>query len=287
MIHLSNKHSFEYMAASGALAYDGRGWPWEWPLRWLGLLDPSLLTVVTKTLTYLPKKGNLRWSHPWSCAKLLKNGVVNAVGLSNPGLDWWLQKVAPKISLRPYSIICSITEDDPQKLGEMVEKLQDFAIKGIELNASCPNTTQELHHNSEAVIEAAHKMKEKTSHPLLLKLSFNQDYLSIAKQVEGKVEALSINSVPWRYVFPDQASPLALLGGGGVSGKLAQPFTWKMLKDLSSQLKTPVIGPSVWDFEDIYKLRELGAQALSFGSIFMRYPWRATRYIKKDQKAFL
>ena len=61
MIRLSNGREFEYMAASGALAYDGRGWWWEWPLRWCGLLDPSLFTIVTKTLTRHPRRGNLRW----------------------------------------------------------------------------------------------------------------------------------------------------------------------------------------------------------------------------------
>ncbi len=273
------------MAASGALAYDGRAWPWEWPLRWMGLIEPSLFTIVTKTLTYLPRKGNLRWSHPWSCVKLLKNGAVNAVGLTNPGFDWWMRSIAPKIPKRNYSIICSITEDDPQKLSEMVEKLNTVSVKGIELNASCPNTDQELHHNVEAVLHSVRLMREQSRHPIILKLSVNQDYLSIAQEAEPFVEALSINSVPWRIAFPQEQSPLAPLGGGAVSGKAAQAYSWKMLKELASQVKTPVIGPSVWDFEDIQKIRDLGAKAISFGSIFMRYPWRPTQYVKRDIKS--
>src|SRR5262245_48766437 len=113
MIQLSNQHQFEYMAASGALSYDGRGWPWEWPLRWVGLINPKLFTIVTKTLTVQPRKGNLRWSHPWSCIGLLKNGAVNAIGLTNPGLNWWIKNVAPKIKQHGYSLVCSITDDDP------------------------------------------------------------------------------------------------------------------------------------------------------------------------------
>lgn len=283
MITLSNQHSFEYMAASGALAYDGRGWPWEWPFRWMGLLDPALFTVVTKTLTYHPKKGNLRWTHPWSCVKLLKEGAVNAIGLTNPGLDFWLEQIAPKIPAE-YKIICSITEDDPQKLLEMLRKLEKVPILGIELNASCPNTEQELHHNVEAVLNSVKLMKSNSRHPILLKLSVNQDYLSIAKQTEGFAEALSINSVPWRIAFPDQKSPLEKLGGGGVSGRAAQHYTWKMVKALSDACKTPVIGPSVWDYEDMAKLRALGAKAISFGSIFMKYPWRPTQYVKRDKR---
>jgi len=270
------------MVASGALAYDGRGWPWEWPVRWMGGIDPTLFTIVTKTLTYAPRPGNLRWTHPWTCVKLLKNGVVNAVGLTNPGYHWWLQRVAPHIGKRNYSLIVSITEDDPQKLLEMVTAFNGLPIKGIELNASCPNTHQELHQNVDKVVTAVKIMRENTSHPLLLKLSVNQDYVSIAQQSEGIVEAFSINSVPWNYAFPGVASPLSSLGGGGVSGKVAQTYTWKMLKQLSEGVKTPVIGPSIWEYSDIQKVRDLGAKAISFGSIFMRYPWRPTAFVKQD-----
>ncbi len=272
------------MAASGALAYDGRGWPWEWPLRWMGLLDPHLFTIVTKTLTRKPKVGNLKWSHPWTCVGMLNKGVVNAIGLTNPGFDWWMKTVAPSIPQKGFHLICSITEDDPEILSQMARALNSTAIKGIELNASCPNTEQEIHHNVESVLCAVKKIKENSSHPLLLKLSVSQDYLTIARKTEGLVEALSINSVPWKLAFPEQVSPLSHLGGGGVSGKIAQPWTWKMVRELSQATKTPVIGPGVWEFEDIEKLRNLGAKAVSFGSIFMRYPWRPTVFVKREQK---
>ena len=71
MLTLSNGHSFTFMAASGALAFDGEGWPWEQPLRCLGLLDPSLFTIVTKTLTRHPRKGNLRWYNPFRVVRPL------------------------------------------------------------------------------------------------------------------------------------------------------------------------------------------------------------------------
>ncbi|MFO1518886.1 MAG: hypothetical protein U1F57_04375 [bacterium] len=285
MITLLNGHSFEYMVASGALAYDGRGWPWEWPLRWAGSIDPKLFTIVTKTLTKNPKPGNLRWSHPWSCVGLLPGGVVNAIGLTNPGLEWWLHSVAPKIAGRGYAMVCSVTDDNPDTLGEMAKVLDSVPLKAIELNASCPNTEQEIHHNVETVIEGVKKIKESSHHPLLLKLSVHQDYKTLARETEGWVEALSINSVPWRIAFPGRESPLKRFGGGGVSGKAAQSFTWKMVEELSACTKTPVIGPGVWEFEDLARLRQLGAKAVSFGSIFMRYPWRPTAFVRRDKSA--
>lgn len=282
MIHLSNGHSFEYMTASGALAYDGRGWPWEWPLCWIGLIDPALFTHVTKTLTAKPRAGNLRWLHPWSVVRMLPQGAVNAIGLTNPGLDWWMEKVGKKIKQEKLNLVCSITDDDPILAGQMASKLDSIAIRAIEFNASCPNSDQELLVNFEKVVAAVREVRRQSRHPLMLKLSIHQDYLKIAKAVEGSVEAFSINSVPWKIAFPDRISPLAKLGGGGVSGKAAQRWTWKMVQELAGATSVPVVGPGVWEFKDIARLRELGAKAISFGSIFMRYPWRPTQFVKKD-----
>ena len=84
--------------------------------------------------------------------------------------------------------------------------------------------------------------------------------------------------------FPNCRSPLANLGGGGVSGKAAQPFTWELVKKLATLTSIPVIGPSVWDFDDLKKIRGIGAKAISFGSIFLYHPWRPTLYVRQEQK---
>jgi len=75
---------------------------------------------------------------------------------------------------------------------------------------------------------------------------------------------------------------LAHFGGGGVSGQSAQPHTWRLVKRLSDISSIPVIGPSVWKFEDMASIRHLGARAISFGSIFLRYPWRPNVFISED-----
>ena len=119
MIRLSNGHTFSYIAASGALAYDGSGWPWEYPLRWMGLVDPRLFTVVTKTLTYLPRKGNLLWYAPWRCVRLVKEGTVNAIGLTNPGFRWWCKRIGPRVDRSNIPIIVSIRSENCEELAEM------------------------------------------------------------------------------------------------------------------------------------------------------------------------
>ncbi len=306
MITLSNGHSFEFVAASGALAFDGRGWPWEWPLRWVGLLKPGLFTIVTKSLTLEPRRGNLRWFAPFRCVRQLRGGAVNAVGLTNPGIDWWIKKVYPAVEKSGWNFVVSIAGESLQDYMEMTIRLKnlragsgttgrdttgcDSVIKAIEINASCPNSPGELQQNTQAVIDTAQALKYISPFPLILKLSCTHEYLKIAKALEGTVEAISINSVPWAQIFPDKKSPLARFGGGGVSGKMAQPQNWKMAAELAQNTKIPVIGASVWNYNDLTDLFGFGAKAIAFGSIFLSAPWRPTLFVQRwrreaDQRA--
>lgn len=283
MIALSNGHSFEYMAASGALAFDGSGWSWEKPLRYIGLFDPTAFTVVIKTLTRQPRKGNLRWYNPFGCIRLLPEGMINAVGLTNPGIEWWCRNVGPRADSTRVPLVGSIL-GEPDELTVMARMLNDFNLVGLEINASCPNIDDGLLANVVKVVEECHAVKAVSRFPIILKLSVAHEVERIVSEIGNIVEAFSINSVPWRVVFPNQRSPLEHLGGGGVSGKIAQPYTWGLVAKLVGISSFPVIGPSVWDFEDIAALRNLGAQAISFGAVFLRYPWRPMLFVRKDQK---
>ncbi len=139
MIRFSNGHVFEYVAASGALGFDGQGWPWEKPLKWLGLFDPSLFTVVIKTLTRYPTEGNLRWYNPFGSIRFLKDGVVNAVGLTNPGINWWYKKIGPRLDFFHPPLVASIASESLHNLKEMAEIFNDFNFMALELDVSCPN----------------------------------------------------------------------------------------------------------------------------------------------------
>ncbi|MFH1749735.1 MAG: hypothetical protein ABH837_02495 [bacterium] len=271
------------MAASGALAFDGKGWLWEQPLKWMGLFDPSLFTVVIKTLTREPRKGNLRWYNPFGCVRILPGGTVNAVGLTNPGIDWWCKNIGLSVDRTRIPLMGSIL-GEPQELADMARMLNDFDLVGLEINASCPNTPDDLLTNTHKVVESIQAVRGISRFPLILKLSVVHEVEQILQDVGGLVDALSINSVPWTKVFSDRKSPLAHLGGGGVSGKLAQPLTWNLVNKLVRISSTPVIGPSIWEFSDIARLRTLGARAISFGAVFIPYPWRPTLFVKKEQK---
>jgi len=286
MITLSNGHKMEYVAASGALGYFGEGWPWDKLFIWTGQLDPRLFTVVGKTLTYKPRKGNLRWYWPFGCIRFLNKGTLNAVGLTNPGIEWWGDKVWQGKGSGLSLIVSIFSEniDTPQELASMACLVGDLPIVGIEINASCPNTEGDILENTRKIVESCEKVKKVTKHPLLLKLSVVHNIGEILPEIKGIIEAISINSVPWKVIFPNKKSPLAHLGGGGVSGKIAQSYTWAFVEQLADKTDIPVIGPSVWEYEDIQKLRKLGAKAISFGSIFLHYPWRPGQFVRKDMR---
>lgn len=283
MIRLSNGHAFEYMAVSGALGYDGQGWPWERPLKCLGLLDPSLFTVVSKTLTLHPCPGNTVWYNPFRCVRFISGGMVNAVGLANPGFDWWRKKIGPKVNFSKIPLVVSIFGSS-EELAEMARRLEDYNLVGIEINASCPNTDTDILENMARVIASCEAVKRASRQPLILKISVVHDVERIVRETEGLVEALAINSVSWSIVFPDRKSPLACFGGGGVSGQAGQACTWDLVSRLSGLTDIPVIGPSVWNYEDLAEVRRRGARAIGFGSIFLRYPCRPTAFVRKEQK---
>lgn len=300
MIELSNRHRLEFVAASGSLAFDGRGWPWEWPLRWVGLLDPRLFTIVTKTIFLNPYKGNRSLIVPWRVIKFVSEkgetiplllglikpelvaGIVNAEGLRGPGLEGWLKRDYPVIRRFGYKVIVSITGKEIKDCVAMTKRLNGLEnIVGLELNASCPSENPLFLERPEIIPQFCNDIHQVSDLPLLLKLSYAQPYLKIAKETENIIEAISINTVSWNIVFPDKESHLARYGGGGVSGRVARQFTWKMVSELARGTKTPVIGPTIWEYEDIWKLWSLGASAYHFGTIFLLYPWRPTTYVKR------
>ncbi len=288
MITLSNGHKFEYMVASGALAFDGKGWPWERPLVKLGLVKPELFTVVIKTLTRNPRPGNLRWWKPWVCVRLIPGGSVNKVGLTNPGIDWWCSDVGPKLDFERFPLVGSIYGEG-RDLEESAVMLNRFNLVGLEVNSSCPNTGHAMQ-QAEAIIEDVKLVKRVSDHPVIAKVSVDQDFLSIARGLEGIAEAISLNSVPWRTAFPrGERTPLWKLeqqagGGGGVSGRPAQKYNWAAVEALAKQGSLPVIGPSIMEFEDLDRVRKLGASAVSFGAIHLRTPWKPTSIVRKEMK---
>lgn len=280
MIEFSNKHKMTFCCASGALGFDGRGWIWEYLLRWLGVIDPKTLTIVSKTVTLEPKKGNL--SKPWSCVKFLSNcSVVNSVGLSNPGVRVWIDKYY-KISIQKgYNIAVSVKVDNLKEARIVAGILRGLKLAYVEVNLSCPNT-------EEVSPEVLAELKE-CDHPIVLKLSRNQINSQYINYTDNYVEAYhAINSVPWNDIFPETKSPLAMeYGNGGVSGKAIHKMALNSVKELKDLTNKPIIGGGgIFHFNDVLSFEEHGANAFSIGTCFLLKPWRPKQIIRRYQRKY-
>jgi len=299
-IRLFNGHVLEFVAASGALGDNGRGW-WHERLicfiLWMfclflpkRLFDPALFDKFLKTVTFFPRAGNYRWWKPWDTLRFLPGflnctGVVNAYGLRNQGFFRALRQIFSRISpKRPMAV--SIYPENEEQLETMLHHLNYCAnVVAVELNVSCPNTGEKLGANARKIIRYCEIARNISRHPLILKLSVAHCPAlgTIIPAVMGKVAAIAINSVPWSIFSPEKPSPLAHHGGGGVSGMQAQCFTWAMALDIQTQWPDmPVIWPSVWTKEDAIKLiTEYHAPAISFASLFVRHPTEPTRIVRE------
>lgn len=290
MIELSNGHRLEYVAASGSLGYDGTGWWFKKILNWL--IKPNLFTAVGKTVTRFKEKGNFRWWNPLGCVKFLRGpngffdiiGVVNAVALRNPGIEWLAKKVSPKIRQRKLKLIASVYFRSETEMLEMAEMLNGMDLVAVEVNISCTNiSASPFWHGPEAIVQNCRKLKKVLHHPIILKILVEHEVEQFLPQLRGVVEAISINSVRWKIIFRDEKSPLEHFGGGAVSGKITQPIVWPFIERVS-KLGIPVMGSAVWDYEDMNRVRAAGASAIVFGSVFMPYPRRPASFVKKEME---
>lgn len=288
MIQFHNGHKYDYGVASGALSFDGDGWWFEQPWRWMGILRPEEFTIITKTLTYEPRKGNYRWYAPWRCVRLLENrSVVNAVALSNPGYIWWLAHCRRKIAKRGYKVIVSIAPTTASEAVTMVHLLSGTeCIVGIQLNLSCPNVNKL--DNLDYVCTMTRLVRKHCDLPLILKLGYADGPTTICKELDGIVDAFElINAVPYSIIHPHGTSPLLKYGyTGSVSGADITVHARTALIDAKKmKIKTPIISGGGVDSLHEARLREtLGADAVNFGSVFIRKPWLPNRIVKELRK---
>lgn len=284
MIRLSNGYEFEFMAASGALGFNGRGWPHPkyWLLKLLLELYPGLITPVIKTLTLSAQEGDYRAIYDG-------NGyVVNAVGLKNPGFKVWREKYFPKINKDVILSVSGNSLTEIKYLSVQLAKLKNPFIKGIEFNSSCPNTEKKWRLSE--LVQAV-EILSKTNIPVGIKIGYHQHYfLEIAEETSQWTEWIAFNSIPWEMIFPWKESPLMEKYdvSGAVSGKAIKEINKKMaLKIKGAGIKTPVIASSVgWgkNFEKGYQdvLDALKwADAVSFGSLFRKHPAWPIRIAKR------
>jgi len=271
------------IASSGALGF-GRGYFWERPLLWAGLIKPEALgAVITKTITQQPRIGNWKGWNPWQVLQPIDKGWVNNYGLTNKGIDWFLKSEYKKAFTN--NLIVSINDYTPRAMVNMVKKLDRYPVLGIELNISCPNTGVWTSLQSQAaLIKILFKScRLLTSHPLIVKIGYltdEQRKIIARTLIEVKADAVDmINTIPFFEMYPNKESPLRKTSG--VSGSVIKDYALEQVAWFSQNTSIPIIGGGgISSEKDIEEFLNVGATAVSIGSAHILKPWISTSLAK-------
>ena len=225
--------------------------------------------IVTKTITPRQREGN---PPPRICE--VPCGMLNSIGLANPGLDAFMKDIAPKLWKLPTAIIVSVageSEDDFCTLVKTVSQL-DF-VKAVELNLSCPNVEKGGIHfgrDNHVVSNLMKRLRTITSKKLWAKLSpMVTDIVSLAQSAQdGGADAVVIaNTLPAMAI--DIYTRKSKIGAitGGLSGAAIHPVTVALIYQLRGKINIPIIGVGgITHPEDAVEMMIAGATAVQIGS---------------------
>jgi len=252
----------------------------------------NLGAIVTKTITLNPRPGN---PMPRTCETAA--GMLNSIGLENPGLDVFIKENLPKLKDIGVPIVVSIaSEKNPAEFIELASRLDKIdEVCALELNISCPNLKNKLISQDAratySVVNAVRKMMDKT---IITKLSPNvTDIIEIAKvaQDAGSDAISLVNTFLGMAIDADtKKSKLANITGG-LSGPAVKPIALRMVYEAASAVKIPVIGiGGIITALDAIEFIIAGAQAVQVGTANFINPRSAqdiidglTKYLKESK----
>lgn len=224
--------------------------------------------VVVKGLTLKPRVGNLPPRTVETPA-----GMLNSVGLQNPGVDYFLEKELPRLLEKEICVIANISGANVDEYYAIMERLEPSGVAAVELNLSCPNVKEggiAFGLNPDSVYKVTRRVKECGDKPVIVKLSPNvTDIVEIARAAkEGGGDAVSlINTLLAMEI--DIWSRKPVLGNvyGGLSGPAVKPVALRMVHQVAGALDIPVIGiGGILDWQDAVQFLLAGAKAVAIGT---------------------
>ena len=249
------------MTASGTFGYG---------TEYADFMDISRLgAIIVKGTTLAPRQGN-----PYPRMAETPSGMLNAVGLQNKGVDYFVDHIYPEVQKIGTAIIVNVSGsciDDYVQCASIINTLDD--IPAIELNISCPNVKQGgmafgVNPESAAqVVSAVRKAYDKT---LIVKLSPNvTDITEIARAVEGAgADSVSlINTMLGMAIDAEKRRPILSTITGGMSGPAVKPVALRMVWQTAKAVKIPVIGlGGICSATDAIEFLLAGASAIQIGT---------------------
>ena len=248
------------MAASGTFGYG---------MEYCDFIDLNKIgAVVVKGTTLKPRPGNKGRRIAETPA-----GMLNSIGLENPGVEELLQTILPKLSQYDVPIIVNISGNTIEEYGELAALLTVPGIAGLELNISCPNVKEggiafgTQCHSAAAVVSMA---KRNTNLPVIVKLSPNvTDIVAMAQAVEAAgADAISlINTLLGMAIDIHKWKPVLGNVMGGLSGPAVKPVAVRMVWQVAQAVHVPIIGMGgIVTADDAIEFMLAGASAVAVGT---------------------
>ena len=258
-------------------------------LEFTDFLDLEKLGAITvKGTTLKPRSGNKGQRVVETPA-----GILNCVGLENPGVEYFLSTTLPKLRQYNVPVIVNMDGDSPEEYGQLAELLNVDGVDALEINISCPNVAQgglAFGTCPDAAAEVVQAVKAKSKKVIITKLSPNvTDIVEIAKAVEvaGSDAVSLINTLLGMKIDVEKQAPVLGNIMGGLSGPAIHPVAVRMVYQVAQAIKLPIIGMGgIMCEEDALEFFLAGATAVAIGTGNFRNPALAET-ISKDLLAYL
>ncbi len=246
-------------------------------------VDLNLLgAVTTKGVANIPWPGN-----PTPRIAETYGGMMNAIGLQNPGIDTFIERDIPFLKSKDTKIIVNVCGKSTEDYLEVVERLGDTDIDLMEINVSCPNVKEggiAFGQDPKALYDITKAIKAKAKQPIIMKLSPNvTDITEMARAAEAAgTDALSlINTLTGMKIDVNRRTFAVANKTAGVSGPAIKPIAVRMVYQVANAVKLPIIGMGgVMTAEDALEFIMAGASAVAVGTANFHNPYATVEIIK-------
>ncbi len=234
----------------------------------------KLGAVTTKGVANIPWPGN-----PTPRIAETYGGMINAIGLQNPGIDTFLKRDVPYLRKHDAKIIVNVCGKSTEDYVETVERLSDADVDMLEINISCPNVKEggiAFGQDPKAVESITNEVKKHSKKPIIMKLSPNvTDITVMAKAAEcGGADALSlINTITGMKIDINRRTFAVANKTGGLSGPAIHPVAVRMVYQAANAVNLPIIGMGgIATYEDALEFIMAGATMVAVGTANFNNP---------------
>lgn len=238
--------------------------------------------VVTKGVANVPWPGN-----PTPRVAETYSGMLNAIGLQNPGIDVFLERDIPFLQQYDTKIVVNVCGKTVEDYLEVVEKLSDAPVHLLEINVSCPNVKEgaiAFGQKADCLYDITSQIKAKAKQPIIMKLSPNvTDIAEMAKAAEAAgADALSlINTITGMKIDIHRRTFALANKTGGLSGPAIKPVAVRMVYQTAQAVRIPIIGMGgIATAEDAIEFLLAGATAVAVGAMNFVNPYATVEIVE-------